>query len=182
MNPILSFLYSGKAPLFSVTTFVLSTLLFNCEPTNRVLQVVGLYQWKKMLKWKAWIIMTIFFFSPPSTTVSNTTTTSPLLLKYQPHHFLQIFESCLNSLLEYLQKFPSTFLSTRWIDLSSITRIQMNKNDLFTTVGHYNLLSIVKQCCVLLIFNAVVCCFWYFVRQSIRAKSVVSTNSANIVF
>lgn len=72
---------------------------------------------------------------PPTTTITAT--------KKQSHQYLQIFESCLNSLSGYLQTFSSAFLSARWINLSSITRIQVNKNYLFATVGHGIVLSMV---------------------------------------
>lgn len=141
---------------FSLSPF--NSLIFCRKPTNnlsssndRVVSMKRQKCWSEKLAW--W-----WQFSPSSLSPSPappppflalppppTPTTTTTATKRQTHQCLQIFDSCLNSLSEYLQKFSSAFLSARWINLSSITRIQINKNYLFATVGHGILLSMVRN-------------------------------------
>ena len=146
---------------FSLSPF--NSLLFCCKPTNnlsstddRVVSMKRQKCWSEKLAW--WWQFSASSLSPspappppflallpPPPSLPPPPTTTTTATKKQTLRYLQIFDSCLNSLSEYLQRFSSAFLSARWINLSSVTRIQINKNYLFTTVGHGILLSMVHN-------------------------------------
>lgn len=131
-----------KAPQFQPFPYS----LFQCEQQiTWAQQAAGLYRWKdRNVKVKC-----LKNDDKPSTTTTKT----------QSYQFLQVLESCMSFPSEY----SSTFLPVRWNDLSSSTRIQINKNDFsFVSVICYILVLVLKQCCVLLTFIAI-CYFWCFV-------------------
>ena len=156
MNPTqdASFVYSGETH-FSVSTLPLSILYYFVinQPITWVLQMIELYQWKdRNVEVKSLhdddnsppppsplpllLLLFLLFF---------------LLLPLLPLLLLLKAESSISSNLWKLPEFSFRIfteaficlLSARWINLSSITRIQVNKIYLFVTVGHGIVLSMV---------------------------------------
>lgn len=176
MNPIQDtfLLFTQERPRFFPPKSNISpySLLFHCEQQiTWALQVAGLYQWKD----RNVEVRSLNDDDKPSTTTTKKPALSVCPNPWKlPDFPFRIF----TEVVIYL------FASARWIDLSSSTSIQINKNDfLFMIVVCHILVLILKQCCVLLTSIAITCysdTLW--VAQGIEAEFVVSTNTRNTAF